>query len=146
MAEHEDAGERTEMDLPSTLESVDVAEDLVLKQAEKLGFDEDDQHKIGMSVRECMVNAVVHGNCYNARKKVHLEVTRGPDRLGILIGDEGEGFDMAALPDPLAHENLLAHSGRRLLLMHAVIDEFAMRPRQPKGTEVRMVKYLGKTS
>ena len=83
MAEHEDAGERTERELPSTLESVDVAEDLVLKQAEKLGFDEDDQHKIGMSVRECMVNAVVHGNCYNARKKVHLEVDRGGNRLDV---------------------------------------------------------------
>ena len=36
-----------------------------------MGFDEDDQHKIGISVRECMVNAVVHGNRYNSRKKVH---------------------------------------------------------------------------
>src|SRR5258706_957389 len=146
MAEHEDAGERTEMDLPSTLESVDVAEDLVLKQAQKLGFDEDDQHKIGMSVRECMVNAVVHGNCYNARKKVHLEVVRGADRLEVVIADEGEGFDISSLPDPLANENLLRHSGRGLLLMQAFMDEFTIRPRQPRGTEVRMVKYAGKTS
>ena len=53
----------------STLESVDAAEAVVLKEAQGLGFDEDDQHKIGIAVRECMVNAVVHGNRYNSRKE-----------------------------------------------------------------------------
>jgi serine/threonine-protein kinase RsbW len=132
--------------LDSTLESVDVAEETVLAEAQNLGFDEDEQYKIGMSVRECMVNAVVHGNRYNARKKVSLKVSRDPSRLEIVIGDEGEGFDMSALPDPLADENLLRHSGRGLLLIQGFMDEFAMRPRQPKGTEVKMVKYVAKAS
>lgn len=133
-----------ELVLDSTLDSVDTAEETVLREAHELGFDEDDLHRIGMSVRECMVNAVVHGNRYNAKKKVHLTVNRGPDRLEIVIGDEGEGFDMNALPDPLANENLLRHSGRGLLLMQAFMDEFQMRPREPKGAEVRMVKCVAK--
>jgi len=53
----------------STLESVDAAEAVVLKEAQELGFHEDDQHKIGISIRECMVNAVVHGNRYNSRRR-----------------------------------------------------------------------------
>src|SRR2546423_13259198 len=93
-----------DLTLDSTLESVDAAEEAVLKEASELGFDEDDQHRIGMSVRECMVNAVVHGNQYNARKKVHLVVTRKPDRLEIVVGDEGEHFDHSKVPDPLADE------------------------------------------
>lgn len=133
-----------ELLLDSTLESVDMAEEAVLREAQELGFDEDDLHRIGMSVRECMVNAVVHGNRYNARKKVHLSVTRSAQRLEIVIGDEGDGFDMKALPDPLANENLLRHSGRGLLLMQAFMDEFQMRPREPNGAEVRMVKYVAK--
>lgn len=135
-----------ELLLDSTLESVDTAEETVLREAEQIGFDEDDLHRIGMSVRECMVNAVVHGNRYNARKKVHVSVTREPERLEIVIGDEGEGFDMNSLPDPLANENLLRHSGRGLLLIQAFMDEFEMRPRNPKGAEVRMVKYRGSGS
>src|SRR5262249_1794352 len=123
-----------------------VAEESVLRVAQDLGFDEDDQHRIGMSVRECMVNAVVHGNRYNARKKVHLTVSRSPEKLSIVIGDEGEGFDLSSLPDPLANENLLRHSGRGLLLIQAFMDEFQIRPREPKGTEVKMVKYVGKDS
>lgn len=135
-----------DLDLESTLESVDLAEETVLREAQELGFDEDDQHRIGMSVRECMVNAVVHGNCYNARKKVHVTVSRAPDRLAVTITDEGEGFDLNSLPDPLANENLLRHSGRGLLLIQAFMDEFQMRAREPKGTEVKMVKYVGKSS
>ena len=133
--------------LDSTLDSVDVAEEAVLKEAHEVGFDdEDDLHKIGMSVRECMVNAVVHGNRYNARRKVHVMIQRTSDRLSIVIQDEGEGFDMADLPDPLANENLLRHSGRGLLLIQAFMDEFQIRPMEPKGTEVKMVKILAKAS
>jgi serine/threonine-protein kinase RsbW len=147
MANKEAAEARTvDLVLDSTLDSVDTAEEAVLREAQELGFEEDDMHRIGMSVRECMVNAVVHGNRYNARKKVHVTITRTPDRLAILIGDEGDGFDVNALPDPLANENLLRHSGRGLLLIQAFMDEFEMRPREPKGSEVRMVKYLAKAS
>ena len=128
----------------STLESVDAAEEVVLQQARELGFDEDDQHKIGIAVRECMVNAVVHGNGYNNRKKVHLAVARSPGTLEVRIGDEGEHFDMTQLPDPLADENLLRHSGRGLLLMRAFMDEFQVRRREPNGTEVRLVKHTAK--
>src|SRR6202167_3837403 len=59
---------------PSTLESVDLAEGEILTTAEEAGFDEDDRHRIGMAVRECMVNAVVHGNRYNRNKRVHVKV------------------------------------------------------------------------
>jgi serine/threonine-protein kinase RsbW len=131
-----------EMTLESTLESVDQAEDAVLKQATELGFDEDDQHRIGMSVRECMVNAVVHGNQYNLRKRVFVTVTTQPGSLEIRIGDEGEHFDRSKVPDPLADENLLRHSGRGLLLMQSFMDEFEVRERKPNGTEVRLVKRL----
>ncbi len=129
-----------EQELDSSLESVDSAEEAVLKEAEQLGFDEDDLHKIGISVRECMVNAVVHGNRYNNRKKVHLRIIRTPESLSVWIGDEGDGFDPANLPDPLAGENLMRHSGRGVLLMQTFMDEFSIGPRQPKGTEVKMVK------
>ena len=128
--------------LDSTLESVDLAENKVLEAAEQAGFEEDDLHKIGMAVRECMVNAVVHGNRYNARKKVHLVVQTAGNRMTVVIRDEGEGFDVNALPDPLAEENLLRQSGRGLLLIQAFMDEFEIRKADPGGTEVRMVKYV----
>jgi len=145
MAEHDRVAAQTvEELLESTLESVDQAEETVLRVATAMGFDEDDRHRIGIAVRECMVNAVVHGNRYHSRKKVHLTVSRMAERLEILVGDEGGSFDVSKLPDPLADENLLRQSGRGLLMMKAFMDEFEVRPRKPQGTEVRMVKYLAK--
>jgi serine/threonine-protein kinase RsbW len=146
MAENQSGEIHVDTLLESTLDSVDTAETAVLEAARELGFDEDDQHALGMAVRESMVNAVVHGNRYNVRKKVHLSVSKGSDRLIIVIGDEGEGFDHAAIPDPLAEENLLRQSGRGLLLIQAFVDDFQVRRREPNGTEVRMVKYLAKAS
>jgi serine/threonine-protein kinase RsbW len=132
--------------LDSTLDSVDTAEAETLKVAEELGFEEEDLHKIGMAVRECMVNAVVHGNRYNARKKVHFQVLKGPGQMTVVVRDEGEGFDMQSLPDPLAEENLLRQSGRGLLLIQAFMDDVQIQRVEPRGTEIRMVKHLAPAS
>ncbi len=128
---------------PSTLESVDLAEGEILKQAEQAGFDEDDRHRIGMAVRECMVNAVVHGNRYNRNKQVHVIVEKSSVRFTVRITDQGEGFEMQEVPDPLHDTNLLRHSGRGLFLMGAFMDDLKVRKLSPAGTEVTLVKNMG---
>lgn len=130
---------------PSTLESVDVAENEILQAAEQAGFDEDEQHRIGMAVRECMVNAVVHGNRYNKNKRVHVSVRidgAEPCRFIIRIRDEGEGFELHEVPDPLHDTNLLRHSGRGLFLMGAFMDDMKVRRGSEGGTEVTLVKNI----
>jgi serine/threonine-protein kinase RsbW len=134
--------EKLQQTLDSTLESVDKVEELVIVEAGKAGFEEDDQHQIGMAVRECAVNAVVHGNRYNKNKHIHLEIQRSAQGLTIIVGDEGDGFSMSSLPDPLAPENLLKQSGRGLLLIRAFMDDFDLHPREGGGTEVKLVKNL----
>lgn len=127
---------------PSTLESVDIAEAEILKAAEAAGFDEDEQHRIGMAVRECMVNAVVHGNRYNRNKQVHVVVTLGEGKFTIRIVDQGEGFEVQEVPDPLHDNNLLRHSGRGLFLMGAFMDDVKVQKVSPSGTEVTLVKNV----
>ena len=136
-----DASRTIEQVLDSTLESVDQAERLTLELARESGFGEEDLDRIGMSVRECMVNAVVHGNRYNSKKKVRLSLSRTPQRLTIRIADQGEGFDPVDVPDPVAGDNLLRQSGRGVFLMKTFMDEFAVRRLEP-GTEVTLVKNL----
>ena len=134
--------ETVERFLDSTLESVDNAEELALLEAEKAGVPEDDLHKIAMAVRESMVNAVVHGNRYNVHKKVRLSVSKTPGEFVVRIADQGDGFDYDGLPDPLAKENLLRHSGRGIFLIKAFMDDFQVRRLEPGGTEVTLVKHL----
>ena len=143
---------------PSTLESVDLAEGEILKAAQQTGFDEDDRHRIGMAVRECMVNAIVHGNRYNRNKRVHVSVAVGkidpgkiepgsPETSGfcfmVRITDQGEGFEVQDVPDPLHDTNLLRHSGRGLFLMGAFMDDMKVRKVSPACTEVTLVKNAG---
>jgi serine/threonine-protein kinase RsbW len=123
---------------------VDEAEGMILDAAARAGFDEDEQHHISMAARECLVNAVVHGNRYNAHKKVRVVIETTADKIKIVITDEGQGFDLSDLPDPLAEENLLRHSGRGIFLIRAFMDEFTMRKISPHGTEVTLVKERGR--
>ena len=128
--------------LDSTLESVDQAERVALALARESGFEEEDLDRIGMSVRECMVNAVVHGNRYNSHKKVQLSVSRTPERFTIRIADQGEGFDPCKLPDPVVGENVFRESGRGIFLMKTFMDELQVRRLHPEGTEVTLIKNV----
>jgi serine/threonine-protein kinase RsbW len=128
--------------LDSTLETIDRAEALVMEAAIAAGVSEDEAGGLGMAVRECVGNAVVHGNNYSAKKKVHLEISASASELQIRVGDEGKGFSLEDVPDPLAEENILKQSGRGILLIRAFVDEFEIRKRSPEGTEALLVKKL----
>ena len=128
--------------LESTLESVDHAEEIAVGMAQRAGFDDDDLLKIGMAVRESVVNAVVHGNRYSTNKKVRFSVVKNSQRLTVRVADEGEGFDFEHLPDPLAPENLLRGSGRGIFLIRSFMDELQLRRLEPGGMELTLVKYM----
>lgn len=129
--------------LESSLESVDAAEESVLEFGREIGLAEDDLYQLGMAVRESMVNAVVHGNRYNANKKVHFSIHKENEHMVVRIRDEGEGFDLSDLPDPLSEDNLLRQSGRGIYLIQAFVDEFSLRKSEAGGTEVMLAKKLG---
>ena len=128
--------------LASDLASVDIAEESVMNRAEHVGFDEDARMDLGLAVREAMVNAVVHGNKYNADKKVQLSIQSSMDSLRVVILDQGAGFEVKSVPDPLDVHNLMKTSGRGLLMMQTYVDELSVKKGPEGGTEVVMVKYL----
>ncbi len=128
--------------MDSTLDSVDQAEELTAAAAERAGFEDEDLMKIGMAIREAMVNAVVHGNQYNVNKRVRFSIAVTRDTFTITIADEGTGFDFGHIPDPLAPENLLRTSGRGIFLMRSFMDAVDLRHLTTGGTEVTLVKNL----
>jgi len=134
--------EAVERMLDSTLDSVDSAEELAVGMAQRAGMDEDDLMKVGMAIRESVVNAVVHGNRYNSNKKVRFSVSNDGQRFMVQVGDEGEGFDFDSIPDPLAPENLMRTSGRGIFLIKSFMDDFQLRRLESGGTEVTLVKNL----
>ena len=131
-----------EITLDTHLESVDIAEQVAVRAAEASGFDEDEVHKIGMAVREGMVNAYNYGNRQDCRKKIQMIIEIKSEKMIIHVLDQGEGFDLADVPDPLAEENLLRTSGRGIFLMRAFMDELAVRSGPQGGAELIMTKQI----
>src|SRR5246127_830874 len=131
-----------EMTLETHVESVNLAEEMCLRVAEAAGFGEDDCYRIGMSVREGVINAFHYGNQERPEKKIHLAVDITPEKLVIHVMDEGKGFKLSDVPDPLAEENILSTSGRGIFLMRAFMDEFDVVPGTTGGAEIVMSKRL----
>jgi len=131
-----------EVTLETQVESVNLAEEMCLRLAEAAGFGEDECYRIGMSVREGVINAFHYGNKEKPEKKIHLAVDLTPDKMIIHVVDEGTGFKLTDVPDPLAEENLLSTSGRGIFLMRAFMDEFDVVPARTGGAEIVMSKRL----
>jgi serine/threonine-protein kinase RsbW len=134
--------ERIEVSLETRFESVDRAEELSLRAAHTCGFSEDDCQKICLAVREGVVNAIRYGNCEQPEKKIRLTLLLAPDKIVVHILDQGCGFNLADIPDPLAEENLLKSSGRGIFLMRTFMDEFAVLRPRGGGAELVMAKRL----
>jgi serine/threonine-protein kinase RsbW len=131
-----------EMTLETQVDSVNLAEEMCLRVAEAAGFGEDDCYRIGMSVREGVINAFHYGNEERPDKKIHLAVDLTADKMIIHVLDEGAGFKLSDVPDPLAEENLLSTSGRGIFLMRAFMDEFSVVSGRTGGAEIVMSKKL----
>jgi serine/threonine-protein kinase RsbW len=132
---------RVSYTLESSLESVNKAEQAARDLAVKAGFDEEETDRIAMSVREATVNAVLHGNQYDPKKRVTVAFEVTAESLSVSVRDEGKGLDPGSVPDPLAPENLLKQSGRGIFLIRAFMDEVRFRSMNP-GTEITLIKRV----
>ena len=81
---------RIAVTLETLLDSVELAEDITLRVAEAAGFDEDNRYRIGMSVREAMINAVEYGNQHSRSKKIFLVLELNGNKLVIRVRDAQE--------------------------------------------------------
>jgi serine/threonine-protein kinase RsbW len=84
---------------------------------------------------------VLHGNKCDPHKHVTVLFEAAPESFTVWVRDEGEGLDIAAIPDPLAPQNLLKESGRGIFLIRAFMDEVRFRNLNP-GTEITMIKRV----
>jgi serine/threonine-protein kinase RsbW len=132
-----------EVTLESDLKNLEVAEEMVRRVAARAGFGEESEHQIEMAVHESMINAIWHGNKNDASKHVWLRFEVYKDRLEIRVRDQGNGFNIAEVPDPCSTDNLLKVSGRGIFLIRTFMDEFHVKCLPGAGTEVTMVKRIG---
>lgn len=133
-----------EVTLETAWQTIDLSQAITERVAKAAGFDEEDVHRIAMSVREGMINALHYGNRMQRGKRVFLTYVFEPDRLVIRMLDQGSGFESKSLANPLAEENLLKTCGRGLLIVHAFMDAMDVRHGANGGAELVMAKHYPK--
>ena len=132
-----DLREKIEFEFPSALSLMHSVLSYLTKRVEKLGIiDAEDSH-LFIALDEAFVNAVKHGNQFNPEKNVRISVDVSPKEASFTFEDEGEGFDVAKIPDPRDPDNLFKTSGRGVLIIHNVMDAVQYNER---GNRITMIK------
>lgn len=129
--------EKIEFELPSAISPMHSILDYLLKRVEKQGVVKPEQSNLFVALDEAFVNAVKHGNKFNAQKLVRITAELSSKEASFTVEDEGEGFDVNSIPNPRDPENLFKTSGRGVLFIYNIMDEVKYNER---GNRLTMVK------
>lgn len=133
------------IDFESRMDILEAIQAFVDRLGAVGGLDEDGVHDLSVSVRECVVNALKHGNRLDPDKRVTVTFGLAVGGIEVWIQDQGAGFNPDAVPDATAPENLLNAAGRGLFFMRAFMSEVEYIFPPEGGTIVRLVKTIEKT-
>jgi serine/threonine-protein kinase RsbW len=129
--------EKIEFELPSSISPMHSILEYLTRRVEKLGVVFSEKSNLFVARAESFVNAVKHGNKFDTEKLVRIIAEITPKEARFTIEDEGEGFDINSIPDPLDPENLFKASGRGVLFIYNIMDEVSYNER---GNRLTMVK------
>ncbi len=128
----------TSLEICSCLDQARSVEEQILGRCKDCTFSEHDLFALKLALEEALVNAVKHGNKMDPAKHVRVQYRITPQRADVAIEDEGPGFNPAAVPDPIADENLECNHGRGILLMRAYMSSVVF---SPNGNKVTLTKF-----
>ncbi|MDR1990481.1 MAG: ATP-binding protein [Acidobacteriaceae bacterium] len=130
------------LEFTSTFEMITFVEVVGGHVSREIGLDEDQTHWVSVAIRECVINAIKHGNQHDTAKRVFVEFATidAPRAMTIRVRDEGRGFDPEEVADPLAPENLLKGSGRGIFLIRNFMDDVRLQRLPDGGMEISMMK------
>lgn len=108
--------------IPSDTSLGHEIQERIINVLESQSYSDHDLFGVRLALEEALVNAIKHGNGMNPDKQVHIDCRFEVDRVRIVIEDEGGGFDVEAVPDPTADENLDKPGGRGIMLMRSFMN------------------------
>lgn len=130
--------------LSSRYENIELVQAALTHVCRQRGIDSEMEHWIGMALREAVANAVKHGNRLDPEKRVLVKFDGSADEMVFVIGDEGGGFDLEGVSDPLAPENQMKTSGRGIFYIRTFMDDVSFSRGEGGGTVLTMRKDLKK--
>ena len=126
----------------SQFENIELVQIVVEESLRKLDLDEETAHSIGLAVREAVANAIKHGNQQDPDKRVEVDFGVEQGEVVIEVTDQGAGFDLLEVKDPLKPDNLLRPNGRGIFFMNSFMDTIDYSFKPEGGTVVTLRKRL----
>jgi anti-sigma regulatory factor (Ser/Thr protein kinase) len=128
--------------IPSDLRLLPLARAFIEAVCSVAGLDETMTHQVVLATDEATNNVMRHAHHDRPDSPILLQCFVRDDRLEIRLHDEGEPFDVHAVPhlDPAE----LRAGGRGVFLMRRLMDEVTTEPRRDGGNVLRLVKRFSK--
>ncbi|MCC7430234.1 ATP-binding protein [bacterium] len=121
--------------------NINQIEKLCCKACQKAGFTEDQTDDFSIALTESANNAILHGNKSDGNKNVTVEFLIEHKKIIAKISDEGKGFDVKNIPNPLAPENIYSENGRGILIIRSLVDSVSYEF-NGKGTTMVLTKKV----
>ena len=138
--------ERLELIIPSTMDYLSLVNGVVEEICDRVEVEETARDAFTTSVVEACTNAIEHGNREDASKLVRIRFEYNFSRLEVFVSDQGKGFDLEGVADPVQPENLLRERGRGIFILRSFMDEINYDFDPITGTTVHLVKNLDGTA
>ena len=97
---------------------------------------------IKLCFEEALINAIKYGNKLDKTKTVNVDISKGSNKIEIVVTDQGKGYDFSKVPDPTREENLEKTNGRGIFLIIQLMDQVIY---ERNGSRVRMIKDISKS-
>ena len=102
-----------------------IGEDIARELERYSGDRETLAYQLNLVLTEAMVNAIKHAGPKEPEKQVRIVITIRVDDLTIRVYDDGQGFDINAIPPPNFDE--LEDRGRGIFLIRSLMDSVCYR-------------------
>jgi serine/threonine-protein kinase RsbW len=125
--------------LPSRLDIISIFVTALMDKLKKSGLNKDELFDVKLCLEEALINAMKHGNKFDPKLEVEVELEAKDGILSIEVRDQGEGFDFTKIPNPTEKDNLHKNSGRGVFLIKKLMDDVR---HFDCGRKIKMVKFL----
>jgi len=140
-AEREDGTRAIHLRIPAKAEYITLCRLALTGLAQLRDIGDDTMADLKLALTEAVSNSVRHA--YGDKGDGHVDVTYElyPDRLGIQVVDDGDGFDPDAAPVFDGQE--LSEGGLGIAIIRTIADEFEIESKPgSRGSRLRFVKFL----
>jgi serine/threonine-protein kinase RsbW len=126
------------LSLPSDLRLLPVARAFVEAACRVGSLSSEATDAVVLAADEAVNNAMRHAHRNDIALTVQIACVLEADCIEILVHDEGEPFDVTAVPhfDP----GEVRVGGRGIFLMRTLMDEIHCQARRPHGNTLRLIK------